>query len=570
MNTKRITADITNKPIYVWGTGKYAKNFMERLTAYENYCFLLGYKPADSIIAFIDGNVDKQGGLFYQKPVISVDEAIRSGMKACIVAVLDHSEIDQALEEKGIANYFFYEEYLNAVKNRILEEKEAILSNHKNGLPDLMRNNLEIAGRLENWKTTDRDIEYFDRLRSEYSDADLVAAFSWFFGNDIVFLSDFFTREYETKNDHEAIRTIGIMADRFYGGGIEKVLALLIPMLEMDGFRIVLITDENEPSKDYQTSGTTIRYHMRNDHDAPCFDRIRELGECVDNYDIDVMCFHFGYTRISTFYEMLYLRMKGMPVVMELHSNYIPIVHNKEQVSKYFPYMYRIANRIIVLSRADADYWSGYGCNCTYIQNPVEDKKYIPNPYKYSKTIIWVGRIVQQPKQVMDVIPIMKAVKRSVSEAKLYIIGNPDSDYVMRNLKQGIIDNELEDQIEICPYSTRIEEYYQSADIILLTSANESFSNVIQESKVYGVPLVMYKLPWLELLRDGKGFIAVDQNDTEAAGRAIVRLLSDENLRESLARDARESILPFLTHDVGGDWKRLFEEILSENGRDGN
>ena len=560
---KKLQKEIINKLVYVWGTGKYAKNFMERLDAYEDYCCLLGVNLSDSIVAFIDGNVDKQGKEFYQKPIISVDEAVRNGMTTCIVAVLDHSEIDKVLEEKNIVNNYYYEEYLSAVKNTILEERGAILSKDKIGLSTLMRNTLEIAERIDKWKKTDKQKAYFDKLCLEYSDEDIVAAFSWFFGNDIIFLSDFFTKLYEKKNTYEEIRTIGIMADRFYGGGIEKVLALLMPLLEKDGFRIILITDECEPSKDFQISETTIRYHMHNDHDALCYNRIRELGECVNKYGIDVMCFHFGYTRISSFYEMLYLKMKGMPIIMELHSNYIPIVQNKEQVSKYFPYMYRIANRIVVLSRADADYWSGYGCNCTYIQNPIEDKKQSPNFHKFTKTVIWVGRIVQQPKQIMDVIPIMKEVTKVIPDAKLLIIGNPDSDYVIRALRHGIIDSRLENQIEICPYSTRIDEYYQRADIMLVTSANESFSNVIQESKVYGIPMVMYKLPWLELIRDGKGFIAVDQNDTEAAGRAIVRILSEKKLRERMAIEARESILPFLTHDVCGDWKRLFEEIQS-------
>ena len=101
-----------------------------------------------------------------------------------------------------------------------------------------------------------------------------------------------------------------------------------------------------------------------------------------------------------------------------------------------------------------------------------------------------------------------------------------------------------------------------------MTSSSESFCNVIMESKLYGVPLVMYELPWLELLKGGEGYIAVRQRDTLAAAEAVVNVLSNQSLREKMSKESFDSIEPFLRHDVYSDWKRVFDEMNQINRRE--
>jgi|GEM_PF-2522929 len=52
--------------------------------------------------------------------------------------------------------------------------------------------------------------------------------------------------------------------------------------------------------------------------------------------------------------------------------------------------------------------------------------------------------------------------------------------------------------------------------------------------------MVMYEIPWLELTRSGRGYMAVSQGDTVAAANAIIKLLDDVEYREKMGGEARK------------------------------
>ena len=101
----------------------------------------------------------------------------------------------------------------------------------------------------------------------------------------------------------------------------------------------------------------------------------------------------------------------------------------------------------------------------------------------------------------------------------------------------------------------------RNADLVLMTSISESFSNVILESKVLGLPLIMYAIPWLELTANQKGVIAVKQRDIEGIAEKIIMVLEDYELRKKLAMEARESAGFFLSYDIEKKWEECFREI---------
>ena len=72
----------------------------------------------------------------------------------------------------------------------------------------------------------------------------------------------------------------------------------------------------------------------------------------------------------------------------------------------------------------------------------------------------------------------------------------------------------------------------------------------------------MYELPNLELTRDKKGIISVPQGDVLALANGMILLLKDENLRQTMGREARDSLKEFLTFDVKSAWKKLFDSFI--------
>ncbi len=553
MKFSEATSSLLSKKYYIWGTGRYSENLMRVIDEYNCYYRILGIELYDLIDGFVDSSVTAIGKVYHGKKILSPNELKNSPDSMCIIALVDDGTVEKSLDEKKIS-HTDHVDFIERIRHGIVCCIDDLLRNSNDSLNAEKYNFLMIAGELG--KACDSNLlNAIEKLQKRYSIEEIVAAASWFYGDDIKKLSLAYKDVSVRKKE---IVTLGIMADRLYGGGIEIVLQLLIRLFSESGIKIVLITDEINNEKENTLPADIIRHNMSAKYNMACIDRVTELGKCVAKYGIDAVCFHFGYNRLSTFYEMLYLKMRGIPVLMEVHSGYDAVLKDKRHKEK-IPLMYGIADRIITLSNTDKKLWKEHGCRAEYIQNPV-NTDILPLRHDCTNTVLWVGRIVQVPKQVFDVVPIIKEARKSIPGIKCLIVGSRDKRYDYDKLMSLIEENDLSANIDVLDYSNNIQEYYRKADVVLMTSSNESYSNVIQESKQYGIPLVNYDLPWLELLKEKKGYISVSQNDHNAAAKAIVDILSDEGLRNRLADEAAESVRPFVKHDVIGDWKRVLKE----------
>lgn len=576
-----------NKKVCVWGTGKYANILNNQLQMYRTvFKKVWDFDLKSIFMFFIDSDSEKQGEKIFEKEICSPEYFYNQDIDLCVVAMLSRQEIYAQLEQNGKKNYMSSEEFIDLIKSNMLlkrneilkklelekivqiSDTEELVSEIKKefiNYSDIVIRYIAFSVLIDRW-AIDRD-NCFWLMQRHFEASFIVSAFSWYFGNDICEISKWYTDRSISYIKCEGKPTIGMVIYNFYGGGIEKVVSLLIPMFLKHGHKVVLITDSLEQNKEFGVPKECIRYVMQSKMGQSGEERTAELMQCCNDFEIDIMCFHSGYTYISTFYEMWGLKLMGIPVVMEIHSFFFPIISEKREVSRYYADMYRMADRIVVLSETDRIFWESLDCNCVYIPNPLEyGNEYIKQVQEIETnrngcTIVWVGRLVQLPKRVLDVVPIMQNIIGKVPKAKLKLVGLATNKNDLRRLKRLIADNRLEEVIEICGYKSDINDIYKNADVVLLTSESESFCNVIMESKIWGVPLVLYDLPWLELLKDRKGYIAVEPRNVKAIAETIVLLLQDNIKREKLGKEAQNSIKEFMKYDIYNDWNTLFKSI---------
>ena len=591
---------ILNIKLCIWGTGRYGNLFLKKMEEYSSvYEYVFNQNIMENILYFIDSSIEKQKMKWYDKSIVSPDEFFRDAKKFCVVAISDRKGIFAKLEQHGYRNgmdYLSYERFLQEYKQEILKQRKVIfkkyglesLDKNKNFFCELLKNVKESFQKLpekgvkpdnilkylifslviDQWETSLDKINDFMEIRKNFDDSFIVAAYAWYFEININRISECFYRGM-TMNFRRcgSKQTIGIIVRDYFGGGIEKTVSLLILLYAKNGHKVVLLTDSYMPDKEYGLPQGVERHVMFNKAGEKREERLEELKQYVEEDNIDIMCFHSGYMEIDTFYEMWYLKLCGIPVLMELHSAFFPIITTKKEVSRFYPDMYKMANQIIVLSNTDRVFWENLGCPCKYIPNPIEDNyKTIKYTYNRSstKTIVWVGRLVQNPKRVLDIIPIMKKVAEKIPNVKLKVVGLETEPIIYHSLVKLIEEYQLGKNIELCGYSKDIRSIYKNVDVLLMTSESESFCNIILESKLNSVPIVMYELPWLELLKNGKGYIAVKPKDTIAAADAIISILSDDVLREKMSLDSYKSMKPFIDHDVYQDWKRVFDNIINK------
>ncbi len=588
----------------IWGTGRYGNIFLKQFGEYSLICKrVFNQDIMHNIEYFIDSDIEKQKLNFFNKSVISPDMFFENKEKFCVIAVSNRKKIFDSLDKRGFkkgTDYNSYEIFLREYKNEILRQRNVIfekynlislleVENHfcdlleavKESFQKLLKSEKEsdyilkyivFSLVIDKWRISIEKMKDFAKIREYFDDNFIVAAYAWYFDFDITGISQCFSNSTVTGlSCNTTKQTIGIVVRDYFGAGIEKTVSLLIPIYTQNHHKVVLITDSYVPDKEYNLPTGAIRHTMSNKVGDRKEKRLEELKKCIIDNKIDIMCFHSGYVEIATFYEMWFLKLLHIPVLMEVHSAFFPVIMTKKEVSRYYPDMYKMADRLIVLSNTDRVFWESLGCRCKYIQNPIEENywqtEYINNN-RATKTIVWIGRLVQNPKRVLDIVPIMERVTEKIPEARLKVVGLATEPLIYHTLLKLIEEKHLEDNIELCGYNQDISAAYKDADVVLMTSESESFCNVIMESKLSGKPIVMYEIPWLELLKDGRGYIAVKQKDTEAAAKGIIDILSDDEMRKSLSMDSYKSGESFRNHDVYADWKQVFDDILNEKSNE--
>ena len=118
--------------------------------------------------------------------------------------------------------------------------------------------------------------------------------------------------------------------------------------------------------------------------------------------------------------------------------------------------------------------------------------------------------------------------------------------------------------------SAHLLELYQACDIFLMTSQRcddgdvEGFGISVIEAALCGKPAIVSANSGLaEAVEDGSTGICVPEKDPHATADAIIRLLSDEHLRQTLGRQALERAAQNYTwQTVGKQYTTAILELL--------
>ena len=221
--------------------------------------------------------------------------------------------------------------------------------------------------------------------------------------------------------------------------------------------------------------------------------------------------------------------------------------------------VFRIIDVITVLSRADEVFLRLMGANAVYVPNIIDNYE----PFeKLGNEVLWLGRLELSSKQYIDLIKIASVVKETIPDVK-FLVACAGDERPMEVIRENIEIFGVEDNVELVPFITDVERYYKRARVHLVTSVTESFPMTITESKSFGIPLVLYDLPHLELLKDGKGYISVPQNDVFSAADAIIKILTDDDYCRQLSAEAAESIVKFKEFDFEKVWGDIIGRVAS-------
>jgi len=187
----------------------------------------------------------------------------------------------------------------------------------------------------------------------------------------------------------------------------------------------------------------------------------------------------------------------------------------------------------------------------TVIHYGVDHTIYKPGRKFDEPTVLWIGRM-KKYKNLEHVIMAFKLVKQVIKNARLILAGAGDEEPKIKSLiyKEGVNDVRFTGWVS----GNNKLELLQGAWCVLYASETEGWGMGILEAAACKTPAVAYNSGALkESIIDGETGLLAKYGDIQDLAQKIIKILSDEDLREKLSKGA-------LSFSYNFDWDKTAKQ----------
>lgn len=363
-----------------------------------------------------------------------------------------------------------------------------------------------------------------------------------------------------TAQSGRTVKRIGVYYFRLRNGGIERCISQLIPLWQNMGYEVILLTEEKENDEDYPIQISVKRIlipPVQVSQKEKYMERAVAWKQIIEDWDLDTIAYE-AWDSPFLFWDACVIKGAQCNLLVHVHGTYSYLFRAQLPYRHELLNSYKLVDYAVVLSTLFEEFWSSF-CPAKYIPNKVElcDKTEMSS--LDGQNVLWVGRISAE-KRPVDALQAFALVLKECPNAHLTIVGETNTDEIKDAVEQTIQALELEKHITLTGFQKDVMPYYHKADVLLFTSEFEGFGFVLAESKSHGLPIVMYDLPYLELVKDNRGIITVPQGDIMGLARQVSCLLAEggKEKRKKLGRDARASVESFAAITQEVEWENVF------------
>lgn len=359
------------------------------------------------------------------------------------------------------------------------------------------------------------------------------------------------------------IKTIGTYYQKLFNGGLPRVLASLLCLWTEMGYNVILYTDLEATEEDYEYPHTVKRIVVPDTSEI--YSRCLFWEKSLTENQVDIMIDH-NWMSSLLIWDALLTKSLHIPFVLYVHGHFTALYEVGYTYNMLSHKVFALCDMVLSLAECNARFYELCGCNSRLIVNPIAPELLgdIQPASLNSNTILWIGRICDG-KRAKDAIEIFETVLKKVPNAELTLVGN-GNEHDMGVLHTACIQKKLLDRVHFAGFQINVEPFYQKAAMMLMTSEKEGYPTVVLESKAYGLPIVMYELPYLALTKDQKGIVTVDIGNTKAASDAISDILLNQETKFRLGREARESFKTLAQYNLSAEWEDIFVSLENSLG----
>lgn len=403
--------------------------------------------------------------------------------------------------------------------------------------------------------------EVMENLLAKYGEKKVITSIAQRYHGDAYTFENFnISKLFPMKK--RSVKTVAMYYERLYNGGIERVISCLCGILTKEGYRLVVVTEEEENEKDYLLPEGVKRVVIGKLGDNVDYaERFAKWMQCIEEYDIDAVVYH-KWGADSLFHDMCVIKSSGAAFFMHSHGIFTSAIIGGLTVITDAGGAVKHADALVVLSEEDRLYWQRFNNNIHCVINPMsfDIASVAPSPLN-SHSVLWLGRFDNMQKNPVDALYIMKKILNYIPDATLTMVGEMSAE-TEKHFRESIDALGLDSHVFLTGYSLDVEKYYSAASVMLVTSSYEGYPMTMIEALSFGLPIVSYDMPYLSVIKNCSAVKTVPWKNLDAAAQSVAELLYDETARKDAGAQSREYTEKLASHDFGTMWKEILNSVL--------
>ncbi|MGB7401964.1 MAG: glycosyltransferase family 4 protein [Arcobacter sp.] len=347
-------------------------------------------------------------------------------------------------------------------------------------------------------------------------------------------------------------------------GGLELYMANCSNALS-NNFDVSCVVANNSKLKTYINN--LEKFELKRNSSFSLFNSFR-LSRIIDKKKIDII--HIHWTKDIPMVVLAKLFSKRKPKIVQtrhmtmtrfksdfyhkfLYKNIDTIIcvtkALEEQIKKFIPSDIRPKTKLIYLGVDEVAFFKKEEIK------EIKDNLNVGNSFM----IGLIGRINEFKGQHL-LIDAMKELKSKNLDIKSYIVGHAMSEEYLKELKEKVFDENLQDVVKFLGFTKEPHKFMQACDVVLMTSKNETFGLVTIEAMKNGTAVIAANSGGaLEVIDDRKNGLLFENQNFQDLALKIEELYNDNNLVNTLVNNAKIKVNE--EFDNNKQFKKLIEEL---------
>lgn len=342
-------------------------------------------------------------------------------------------------------------------------------------------------------------------------------------------------------------------------GGAERVMAVLSSYFAKNNDVSVVKFDNDDSFYEFDKRVKLLNLDYGNDdmgivgNFKKRFGKIFALRKLIKSGSFDIVISFIDNSNILAC--LANFRLKT-PLIISEHTNHLLLKPTLWKILRRL--CYPLADGLCVLSGLDYEYYK-FVKKRKIIYNPLWIDTVKINHSGKEKVILAVGRLIHLKGFDIFIKAISLVEKELLKGYKIYIAGDGKLRAELSTLaaNYGV-------EIEFLGNRSDIINFYEKAEIFVLSSRMEGFPNVLIEALAFGCAVVSTncKTGPSEVIVDRENGFLVEIDDAKMMAEKITTLIKNQNLVKEFSQSAIKSVQNLSVKKIAASWSEFIDEVI--------